>query len=172
MKKKTNTEAPPQILSKYTVVRDSREQPGNGWVWVPSTLCSGTVVKALKTGDYTLEGLEKLFVIERKKNVAEFAGNILQKRFENELIRLEDFAHPFLILEFDLNDMMRWPVGSGIPYRQQKKMKITNTFILKRFMDITLQYKVKVILAGQHGKAVATSLFKRMFEKYKKEGLL
>src|SRR5215210_7578524 len=79
-----------EILSLcYTVLRDTREQ--QGWIFEQGKLCNGTISKALKTGDYTLVGFESILCVERKKNVAEFAKNIIEKRFENELTRMEAF---------------------------------------------------------------------------------
>src|SRR5688572_9057132 len=60
----------------YTVIRDTREQ--KGWIFEANAYCEGTVIETMKTGDYTLRGLEDRFVVERKRNVAEFAQNILQ----------------------------------------------------------------------------------------------
>lgn len=148
----------------YTVLRDSREQLG--WTFPENQYCAGTIIKGLKTGDYSILGCEKFFTIERKRNTAEFAGNIIQARFENEMKRLEDFPDAFLILEFTMENLMQWPLGSGLPPYLQRKTKISKRFLLKRFMDFQTNYKTKIILAGPYGKDVANSLFKRMSEKY------
>jgi hypothetical protein len=150
----------------YTVIRDTREQ--QGWIFEPNEYCAGTVLKALKTGDYTLKGLEKILCIERKKSVAEFAKNMGEARFTRELERMEKFTLPFIVFEFDMSDVMRWPLGSGIPLAQQQKMRISRHFILKRLMDFQVQYKTKFIFAGHHAKDVVSSLFKRSMEKYGK----
>lgn len=149
---------------RYTVVRDTREQ--QGWTFAESSYCEGTILKALKTGDYSLVGLEDIFVVERKKSVAEFAKNMLEARFEREMVRLENFQHAYIICEFDLADVQRWPLGSGLPPKVARTIKITKYFILKRLMDFHVQYKVKFIFAGIHGEAVISSLFKRINEIY------
>jgi len=161
-KKKLVIEKPAQ----YTVCRDSREQ--QGWTFSGNVYCAGTLIKGLKTGDYSLLGLEETFSIERKRNTAEFAQNIIQKRFENEMKRMETIPHSYLILEFTLNDLMKWPLNSGLPPYIQSKTKISKKFLLSRFMDFQTQYNTKIILAGIYGKDIASSLFKRMWDLYGK----
>lgn len=140
------------------VVKDSKEQLG--WVFEDMTVAN------LKTGDYTLAGLEKELSIERKGSVGEFSKNICEERFTKELIRLNDFKHPFLILEFTMNDIYSFPYGSGIPSKIWPQLKITSSFIIKRLIEIETDYKVKVILAGDHGQEIAERIFKRMEEVY------
>lgn len=158
--------SPAEASPKYVVIRDTREQ--QGWTFAASPHCGGTVLKALKTGDYSLVGLEDIFVVERKKSVAEFAKNMLEPRFEREMVRLEAFPHAFVLCEFDLADVQRWPLGSGLPPKVARTIRITKYFILKRLMDFHVQYKTKFIFAGIHGEAVMASLFKRINELYAK----
>jgi hypothetical protein len=150
----------------YTVIRDTREQ--RGWIFEATPYCEGTVIETLKTGDYTLRGLEKIFVVERKQSVAEFAKNMLETRFEREMVRLEGFAQAFIVCEFTMDDVQRWPLGSGLPAQARASMKISKYFIMKRLMDFHVQYKTKFIFAGIHGKEVMSSLFKRINETYVK----
>lgn len=146
----------------YTVVRDTREQ--KGWEFPAGEHCGGTEVDTLPTGDYSLRGYEKIFVIERKGCVAEFAQNVVQGRFERELKRMQEFEHPFMILEFTMNDIVNWPITADLPKRVLEKLRITPQFLLKRFNDFQVQYKTRIILAGQHGRYEASSLFKRICE--------
>lgn len=155
-------------IPKFQVVRDTREQErGDGWWFDPSPSCDGTLVQTLKTGDYTLAGLpDKYFVIERKSGVAEVAGNITELRFKNELERLDEFQYPFLIIEADLGDVERFPVGSGIPQSKWSSLKISNHFLLKVLTEYHLRYKTRIIFAGHSAKLQAQSLFKRIMERY------
>lgn len=149
-------------MSKYLVIRDTREQCG--WEFAPTENCAGMVDEKLPTGDYTIRGYENLLTIERKGSIAEFAKNIVQGRFEAELIRMESFAFPFMVLEFSMDDIKRFPVGSGIPEGVWKKMRVTRFFILKRLIEFELQYKTKIIFASSFGKETAASIFKRVIE--------
>lgn len=154
---------------KYTVLRDTREKNGNGWVFAPSTACLGTHTCTLKTGDYTLEGFETTLCVERKGSLREFATNLFQKRFENELIRMADYEVAIVILEFDMEAITRWPEGSGIPKYKWKRLKLRSASIMKRFWELSLKYPyVHFIFAGYEGKEAASSLFKRFLENAKK----
>lgn len=153
-----------KILPRYEVIRDTREQ--SGWVFAETNDCVGTVVDTLKTGDYSLRGIEHLFTIERKGKCQEFAQNITQDRFERELERMDSFAHPFLFLEFSYADVMNYPYKQGIPPFLCKKIKIKPEFIVSKLFDYNLKYKTKIVLVGTHGKDAAKSLFRKMTYKY------
>jgi len=149
---------------KYKVIKDTREQLG--WEFNPSPSCEGMTIATLKTGDYSLEGFEDKFVIERKGDLSEFSMNITQKRFHSELERLESFELPFVILEFTMEDIYKFPQSTQIPPSKYKFIKITPQFIVKALLDIEVQFKTKIILAGKFGREVASSLFKRVCEHY------
>lgn len=147
----------------YTVIRDTREQAG--WLFpAQEPNCLGTVPGTLKTGDYSLKGYEKIFTIERKGSVAEFAQNVCQKRFERELQRLDNFEYPFIVLEFTMADIIEWPQSSGLGPAIIKKLRLSPQFLLKRLNEFQLQYKTKIMLVGGYGRFVASSLFKRICE--------
>lgn len=149
---------------KYTVLKDTREQ--NGWTFYSSDNCKGTVDYKLPTGDYTIQGFETTLSIERKGTTGEFARNIIEQRFVNELERMRSFKHSFVVLEFNVDDVINFPKGSGIPVSEWSKLKINPWFILKRLMEFELQYPTKIIFAGNRGKEVTASIFKRIVELY------
>lgn len=149
---------------KYTVLKDTREQ--KGWTFAASKMCAGMTIATLSTGDYTVRGLENVLVVERKSSTGEFAANILEARFERELIRMEKFAYAFVVCEFTMDQIMRFPEESGIPAYKWKYIKVTSHFMLKRFLELQMMYKCKFILAGTKGKEVASSIFKRAYEQH------
>jgi hypothetical protein len=151
---------------KYTVLRDTREQ--QGWTFAASKSCEGTQEVKLPTGDYSLLGYND-FVIERKGTTGEFAKNIVENRFEEELKRMEKIAFPFMVLEFTMAEIINFPKGSGIPINLWPSLRINPFFLLKRFIEFQMQYKTKIILAGKYGKDIASSLFKRRIEYAKQE---
>lgn len=155
-------------MSKYTVLRDKQEK-NNYWDFPFSSLCNGTEWKALPTGDYTLVGYEDIFTIERKWSTGEIAGNINEARFFRELERMDAFPHSFLILEFNYEDMFTFPANSGIPKKYWPKLKVTPNYLVKKMTEIDLNYKTKIIYAGQgNGQARAETIFKYMVQKYGK----
>jgi hypothetical protein len=152
---------------RYTVLRDTREQ--QGWTFAESQYCEGTVDATLATGDYTLLGYEKFLTIERKGSSGEFARNVVEKRFERELERMEACPHSFMVLEFTMDDLIGFPKNSGIPVHLWPKLRMSSFFLIKRFMEFQFQYKTRIILAGKHGKDIASSIFKRTVEHYVKQ---
>jgi len=152
-------------MSKYTIIRDTREKEKKGWQWRKSMYCDGTVDGTMKTGDYTLAGYEDILSIERKGRISEFAKNVNEKRFYKELERLEKFKYAYVLLEFTMRDLLNYPVGSGIPRYKWKYLKFKGPFILKKLTEMMVQYPhIHFILCGDAGKETASSIFKRIVE--------
>ena len=57
-------------------------------------------IKRLKTGDYLCED-----VIVERKEAADFAASIKDKRLFNQLERLKEFKHPFILISGNFNDL-------------------------------------------------------------------
>lgn len=158
----------------YTVIRDTREQEGYGWVFPKDekTRCEGTIDHCLPTADYSLLGYEDIFIIERKHSTGELANNLFQDRFEDELTRMEYFEHRFIICEFTLQDVFDFPARSGIPRNRWNKdaereypgLKMTPALYIKRLNEVLVQHRVPILFAGACGRDFATSLFKRVIE--------
>jgi hypothetical protein len=140
----------------YAVLVDTREQ-------IPWEF-PGSRPATLKTGDYTLEGFETSLCVERKRNTGEIAANLTQDRFERELGRMDEFPFSFVVCEFTLADLLAFPRNSGIPPHRWKWVRLTPQFLLKRVMELQLAFKARWVFAGDHGRAYASSLFKRIVE--------
>lgn len=152
---------------KYTVIVDNREKSGL-WRFKSSEHCAGEIEGTLRTGDYTLNGLESVFSIERKASTGEFSGNITTKRFENELKRAAKMDHFYILLEFSLHDIINFPYGSSIPPSVWKKLRVTPNYLLKRIAEIETTYGVHIVFCGnkENAQSYATVLFKRMAQLY------
>ena len=152
------------MSDKYTIIRDTREHDDKGWLFATSRHCAGTEVSKLDTGDYSIKGMEDILCIERKGSTSEFARNITENRFEKELQRMREFKYSYIILEFNMSDLIDYPDGSGIPYNKRKFLKFRGPFVLKRIIELSLLYPTKILLCGDRGKEVASSIFKRVME--------
>ena len=150
--------------NKFIVIRDTREK--DGWYFKESDYCEGMVNQKLDTGDYSIQGLEDVLCIERKASVAEIANNIVDDRFTRELDRMSEFKYKFLILEFGVEDILSFPVGSDIPKKSWNKIRISGRFILKRLAEIQIEYGISVIPCGNNLAAwhVVNSIMKRVFD--------
>lgn len=163
---------PKPPAERYLVLRDTSEHEGHGWNFEASERCAGTVARNLFTGDYSLEGYyeNKKFVIERKGSVAEFVANVTQKEkwddFRQELERLDEFAHPFVVCEFPFSLLRSYPAGSSVPRRLWRSVRVTPQFLLQRVEEIWLRHRARFVFADTPALAreVASGLFKRVVE--------
>lgn len=151
----------------FTIIIDTREQ--QPWSFEHYV----TANKKLDTGDYSIEGLENILAIERKKSVSEFANNITESRFKDVVDRLRNIKYSFLLLEFDLDDVLIYPVGSNVPKRMWDKIKISPSFIMKHLLELQLYHNIKVVFCGDSDNAakMAEFIFKKVYyiERNKKE---
>jgi len=151
-------------MDKFTVIRDSQEKENHGWQFNKTDYCNGTIIDNMKTGDYTLCGYENILTIERKGNIAEFAHNIIEARFDREIERMAHIPHSFIILEFNMSDILAYPWSSRIPRKKLHKIKMRGDFILKRMSEIMIKYpNIKILCCGKNGKEMARSIFKRIY---------
>jgi hypothetical protein len=128
--------------NNFTIIIDTREQ--QPWIFNDYTKAH----KKLDTGDYSIEGLEHILTIERKKSSSEFATNIVESRFKDVVMRLSQFKYSFLLLEFDLEDLLVYPERSTVPKRMWDKVKITPAFLIKHILELQLNHNIKVIFCG------------------------
>ena len=131
----------------FTIIVDTREQQP----WCFDNYA--TSKRKLDTGDYSIEGLEHLVGIERKKSVSEFANNIVESRFQDVVDRLSQLKYSFLLFEFDLEDILIYPIGSTVPKRMWNNIKITPAFIMKNVMELQLIHNIRVAFCGSSGNA-------------------
>ena len=129
------------------------------------------VVRKLDTGDYSLVGLEDKICIERKGCVEEVAINFgkKKKQFLAEIERMKEFPHRFILLEFTLEDLMKFPEDTRIP--NKSSVKITGKYILRTLMEFQVNDDVHVVFCGDKHNAFlyANSLFKRINSKYERK---
>ena len=153
-------------MSKFVVIQDTREKNGRNFDIYDS--CIGTISKGLKTGDYTIEGMEDCFIIERKATTAELALNLGKKRmqFEAELERMTFFQYPYIICEFSESRLMRFPHGSSIPKRRWRYLRMNGKFMRKKLHDYEEKYGVEIIFCENRHSAEekAIEIFEKIVE--------
>jgi ERCC4-type nuclease len=156
---------PKKEIIKFTVIRDTREKTGKGWFFSESAVCNGTQEETLHTGDYTIRGMANILCIERKGSVSEIAQNLWESRFYSELSRMINYKYKFIICEFDVEDLLKYPNISGIPARVKRQVKVRGALLLKKLIEIQLKYNVHILFCGKSsGKSVALSIMKRVYE--------
>lgn len=76
-----------------------------------------------------------------------------------------------MVFEFDIDEVYRFPVGSDIPKRLWDKLRISGNYIVKRLIEIQLEYNIQIIFCGDASNAerYTVSLMKRIYERYNKQ---
>lgn len=148
------------INNDFTIIVDTREQ--KPW----SFEYQATANHKLDTGDYSIDGYQHLLAIERKRNVAEFANNITEKRFKDVVDRLSKIKHSYILFEFDMEDVMRYPIGSDIPKRLWDKIRISPAYILKHIIDLQTDHNIKILFCNNsdYAEKVALSIMKKVYK--------
>lgn len=152
----------------YRIVIDTKEkQPLD---FKPYKECEGVICKSLKTGDYSIEGMEDFVCIERKASTVEIARNLGldSARFYRELERMKDFEYKFIVCEFTMDQMIDYPKGSKVPKYALDKLKFNGKFLLKQMLEISMDYDVHIIYAGSRQSSYTTigSILRRIWLKH------
>ena len=129
----------------FTVIIDTREQ--EGYYFGKFNTCAGMIEEKLDTGDYSIQGMEDKICVERKGCVEELAQNLGSKKttFLKEIERMESFPHKFLVLEFSLEELLKFPKETRIPIKNKASVKITGRYMLKCLIEFELYNDVHVI---------------------------
>ena len=145
------------------IIVDTREQ--QPWFVFPPDGIQ-TEIRKQKTGDYTLEGFEDKICIERKKTVLEIAGNVNKKRFIKECERMSAYKYRYIVCEFDCEDVINYPESANVSARVKSKLRMTGAFLLKRLLELCLQYDITLMFASDrpYAETLVVSLFKRIIE--------
>jgi hypothetical protein len=153
------------VLPTYTVIRDTREQEGHGWIFdahMPDRRpprCDGMVVDTLKTGDYSLVGYTDILVIERKFAFSELWGNYSAKKrpaFEEEMERMSGIKHSYLLIESsltpDIFELSPPQFAKGVPGKS----------MVRWLMYLSVKYGVHIIPTGPCGRKIAQMIFEEV----------
>ena len=145
------------------IIQDTREK--TPWAFAED---QDVIVCKLDVGDYSVEGLEYKLCVERKASVGELANNIGQKRFHREIDKMADYELKFLVLEFNVDDVLMYPVGSDIPKKVWGKLRINTKYIMKYLSDLQVHKGIHVVFAGDADNAtyIGWNIMKRAYEKY------
>jgi hypothetical protein len=145
------------------IIRDTREKVGY-WDFSSCDFCDTMSIGGMKTGDYTVAGLD----IERKKSVAEIANNITAAHFIKALERMSTYPHKFIVCEFSIDDILKFPIGSTVPRRLWEKIRVRGDYIMREMCNFQLKYDIHIVYAGDVDNAmtVAGHIFKRTHAKY------
>jgi len=133
--------------SNFTVVIDTRERRPYEY--------EGAVTGTLKSGDYSILGLEDRVAVERKTKEDAFSSlGASRGRFEKELERLSGYDYGAIVIESNLDDFLNPPAFT----RMNPKAAINS------LVSWSVKYKVFIFFASDRRHAMA--LVYRILEKY------
>ena len=137
----------------HKILIDTRDKQGLNFEGFEK--CEAQEVIGLKTGDYTLEGLETSLCIERKASTGEVALNLGKKRktFEAEMERASQFRWAYIICEFSIDDLMNFPQNSGIPKSKWPYIRMNGRYMWRKFCEYQEEYGVQIIFCGSREEA-------------------
>jgi hypothetical protein len=114
--------------------------------------------------------MEDLICIERKASTIEIARNlgVDQVRFYKELNKMKDFKYKYIVCEFSMEEMIEYPNNSGVPKYALEKLKFDGKFLLKKMLEITMDYDIQIIYAGNkyNSYLIVGSILRRMWLKH------
>jgi len=152
-------------MSLPNIIIDTREQ--KPWEFPEHT----TIASKLDAGDYSVEGLEDMLCIERKRNVAEFANNIVEKRYDDWTQRMSQYKYKFLILEFPLSYVYSFPRNSGMPKYLWNKSRISSKFIIKKLTELQIYKDIHVLFcdSAESASKLAAAIMYKVYSNERKK---
>ena len=154
------------MRKKFTIIRDTREQEGKGWIFRASSNCNGMIQRKLDVGDYSIDGMENIIVVERK-TIGDLWNTLVKTanydRFLREWDRAKNHRMKYLIIEGTVAD-----IDKGY-----KWSKVRPALIHAKLISLQVKHNVHVIFAGRLDKARAYSrrLLDKLF-RYHLEGII
>ena len=152
---------------KFTIIQDTREQKP----WDFSFYGYDTEVSTLKTGDYTIKGMEDKIVIERKRNTGEIAQNIgsKAKAFNAEIDRMQSITNKYMLFEFSPQDLVNFPQNSGIPKFLLGKIRINAAYLAKEVERFENECGITIFFCNNREQATdkAVQLMEEVYERFR-----
>ena len=124
----------------------------------------------LEVGDYTLEGLENIIVIERKNSADELFMNFTanRERIKAEFERMSSVKIKILLIEESCEDIFN-PYHYYVNKKPNKKnIKMPVAVVAQNLTDLMLLHNVHILFVGGRGKAMLKGLLLKAFELHRK----
>jgi hypothetical protein len=85
-----------------------------------------------------------------------------------EIERMKPFLHKFIILEFSLSDLLKFPEDTRIPVSNKDALKITGKYMLKCLIEFQMYENINILFCDNKFNAFVTvcSIMKRVNEMY------
>lgn len=130
-------------VAKIPVVIDTAEQEGHFWHFLDDQFT--TEHRKLRTGDYTVRGLEDMLTIERK-TLGDAVNTVIHQwtRFRKELYRMAAMDHAIVVVEASVEDILA--------HRYESDAEPAS--VLGRLNSIIIDHGLPVVFAGNRAMAI------------------
>jgi ERCC4-type nuclease len=157
---------------KPKIIVDTREK--TPWDWEADDAFEEVIHRKLDGGDYSIEGLEDIIVIERKASADELFLNFSQqkKRITAEFERLADHKHKIIIVEETCEDVLnpeRYYVNKKRINKRSPMMPVA--VVAKGLNNLMLSYGASVIFGGMKAQSMARGILLAAWELHLKDEL-
>lgn len=130
--------------------------------------------RKLDAGDYSLEGLEHLVSIERKRGVDELYINFTKDkvRIKAEFDRLKDTRYKFIVVEQSCEDIFnpkQYYVNRNKINKFNPKMPVA--VVVSGLTNLMLEHGVQVIFAGDKAQSMIKGILLRVWDLHKHESI-
>lgn len=153
------------MKNKPLVICDTREK--HPFDFEEDEAFAGVTHRKLDTGDYSIEGLESILIIERKASANELLSNFLtnKERFYATLERMKGIKHKFLIVEQTCENIFN-PLSYHIRGRFAKS-SMPPAIVFENLIKVMTEYGVHVIFAGKKAKAMTKMILLKIYNEYR-----
>lgn len=151
--------------SKPIIVVDTREK--TPWQFESDDAFAGVLYQKLDGGDYSIQGLEHILVVERKATVDELFINFTtnKERIKAEFERLANHKFKILVVEETCDDVMN-PFKYYINKHKinKKNPKIPVAVVASNLTNLMLEHNVHVIFGGGRAQAMVRGILLRAWD--------
>ena len=160
------------MKEKPTLVIDTREK--TAWDFEGDDAFSAIKHIKLDGGDYSIEGLEHLIVIERKASIDELYNNFTKDkaRIVAEFERLKDHKFRIIIIEETCEDVM----NPGKYYVNRKHINKSSPMmpvavVSSNLTKLMLENNVHIVYGGMRAQSMARGILLHAFKLHQNGGL-
>ncbi len=156
------------VRSKPVLLVDSREK--TPYDFEGDDAFSAIKHTKLDAGDYSIEGLSHIIVIERKASVDELFLNFTKdiKRIHAEFERLKDHKIKVIMIEATCEDVMnpyKYYINQKGINKHSPKMPVA--VVINGLTNLMLQHNVHVFFGGNKAQSMTRGILLRAYEMYK-----
>lgn len=156
------------VRSKPVILIDSREK--RPYDFEGDDAFASIKHTKLDAGDYSLEGLEHIIVIERKASVDELFLNFTKdiKRLNAEFERLKDHKIKVIMIEATCEDVMnpyKYYINKNGLNKHSPKMPVA--VVTSGLTNLMLQHNVHIFFGGSKAQSMTRGILLRAYEMYK-----